>query len=323
MNGNKGEQGNDARTMRNAWFYPLPVDEIRHQAMSAATVFLLVFLPFTIAQIVGYLTYLEDNLMNPTFAMISFIVNVCIICGIVIFLILNMLADRNKRLRWKIFYPSLMVASILLILTALAHWYLAGTQSSLIIFFFVALYFVLTWFLRAADILALFIFGNVGIVTIVTLEYLGIVPYAPLLQSGYNFSVVYLDGRVIGINAAIYLVTVLVAGTIYFKIKKALQSSFTRMEETNERLRMEIEEHRRTQEAKEKLNQNLQVAKTEVSSLKQLLPICSRCKKIRDDQGYWKRVEEYFTTHGEMEFTHGICPDCVQEVFGEYDKPED
>jgi hypothetical protein len=54
----------------------------------------------------------------------------------------------------------------------------------------------------------------------------------------------------------------------------------------------------------------LQEALGQVTTLSGLLPICSWCKKIRDDHGYWTAVEAYFEKHTQTEFTHGICPEC-------------
>jgi hypothetical protein len=48
----------------------------------------------------------------------------------------------------------------------------------------------------------------------------------------------------------------------------------------------------------------------EVKTLRGLLPICSYCKKIRDDQGYWKSLEVYIAAHSQADFTHGLCPEC-------------
>lgn len=58
----------------------------------------------------------------------------------------------------------------------------------------------------------------------------------------------------------------------------------------------------------------------EVKTLSGLLPICSYCKDIKDDQGYWKRVEEYISTHTQAELTHGLCPKCAKKYFPEYYK---
>jgi hypothetical protein len=52
-----------------------------------------------------------------------------------------------------------------------------------------------------------------------------------------------------------------------------------------------------------------------VRTLKGLLPICSSCKKIRDDQGYWNHLEMYIREHTDTEFTHGLCPECVKKLY--------
>jgi PAS domain S-box-containing protein len=58
-------------------------------------------------------------------------------------------------------------------------------------------------------------------------------------------------------------------------------------------------------------------ALAQIKTLKGLLPICSSCKKIRDDSGYWNTLEKYIMEHSEAEFTHGICPDCIRKYFPE------
>jgi DNA-binding response OmpR family regulator len=62
----------------------------------------------------------------------------------------------------------------------------------------------------------------------------------------------------------------------------------------------------------------LEEALASVKQLQGLLPICSYCKKIRDDQNYWQQVEGYISEHSEAVFSHGICPDC----FEKFVKPE-
>lgn len=65
------------------------------------------------------------------------------------------------------------------------------------------------------------------------------------------------------------------------------------------------------------LNRELQVALNQVKTLRGLLPICAWCKKIRDDDGYWKQIENFLKTNSEVEITHGICPDCQQKLKAE------
>jgi len=58
----------------------------------------------------------------------------------------------------------------------------------------------------------------------------------------------------------------------------------------------------------------LEVALSQVKQLQGMLPICSYCKKIRNDQNYWQKVEGYISDHTNVEFSHGICPDCHVRV---------
>ena len=58
-----------------------------------------------------------------------------------------------------------------------------------------------------------------------------------------------------------------------------------------------------------------------VKALHSLLPICSSCKKIRDDKGYWQQIDAYIAGHfSAIEFTHGICPDCAKRLYPQYYK---
>ena len=59
-----------------------------------------------------------------------------------------------------------------------------------------------------------------------------------------------------------------------------------------------------------------------LKTLQGMLPICAHCKKVRDDQGYWTQIEHYVRTHSEAEFTHGICPECIKEHYGEVEMVE-
>jgi len=61
--------------------------------------------------------------------------------------------------------------------------------------------------------------------------------------------------------------------------------------------------------------EDLQKALGEIKQLKGIIPICSSCKKIRDDQGFWHQVESYLQSRSDAEFSHGICPDCMKKLY--------
>ena len=67
----------------------------------------------------------------------------------------------------------------------------------------------------------------------------------------------------------------------------------------------------------EKTNRELSEALEEIKTLRGILPICSHCKNIRDDDGYWKQLEAYFDKHAGIQFSHGICPKCAKELYPE------
>ncbi|MDQ7784205.1 MAG: GAF domain-containing protein [Desulfomonilaceae bacterium] len=62
-------------------------------------------------------------------------------------------------------------------------------------------------------------------------------------------------------------------------------------------------------------NKQLRDYIAEIQTLRAILPICAQCKKIRDDQGYWQAVENYFSEHRGTTFSHTICPDCARDLY--------
>ena len=82
----------------------------------------------------------------------------------------------------------------------------------------------------------------------------------------------------------------------------------------------DITEQKHLQEQRDENVRELQEALENVSTLSGLLPICAGCKKIRNDQGYWQQVEGYIMEHSSARFTHGLCPDCIQKMYSEFQK---
>jgi uncharacterized PurR-regulated membrane protein YhhQ (DUF165 family) len=80
----------------------------------------------------------------------------------------------------------------------------------------------------------------------------------------------------------------------------------------------EIERRKKAEREKEALIDQLQQALTEVKTLRGFLPTCAHCKRIRDEEGEWRQIEDYIQTHSEATFSHGICPECTDEHFPEF-----
>ncbi len=80
----------------------------------------------------------------------------------------------------------------------------------------------------------------------------------------------------------------------------------------------DISQRRRAEVEREKLIDELKDALEHVKTLRGIIPICSVCKKIRDDEGYWNQLEAYIKDHSEAQFTHGICPECARKHYPDF-----
>lgn len=81
----------------------------------------------------------------------------------------------------------------------------------------------------------------------------------------------------------------------------------------------DISERKQVEKALALERKRLQESLLKVKELRGLLPICSSCKKVRDDKGYWNKLESYIEKHSETKFSHGICPDCSEKFYGKED----
>lgn len=77
----------------------------------------------------------------------------------------------------------------------------------------------------------------------------------------------------------------------------------------------EIKQRKKAEQERDQFIQELRKTLLEVKTLRGLIPICSHCKSIRDDQGYWKQLERYLHEHSNAQFSHGICPTCAQKIY--------
>jgi hypothetical protein len=96
-----------------------------------------------------------------------------------------------------------------------------------------------------------------------------------------------------------------------------LAAANRQLEENGRQLGAALEERNREAEEKGRLILELEAALSKVRTLSGLLPVCSSCKNIRDDQGYWTQMEAYISEHSEAEFSHSMCPPCAQRLYPE------
>jgi len=85
----------------------------------------------------------------------------------------------------------------------------------------------------------------------------------------------------------------------------------------------DITKRKRAEKEREKLIKDLQEALAEIKTLRGILPLCSYCKKIRDDKGFWEQVDVYIHKHSQADISHSICPECMKEHFPDIDITDD
>jgi PAS domain S-box-containing protein len=98
-------------------------------------------------------------------------------------------------------------------------------------------------------------------------------------------------------------------------LEELVQERTTNLEMKNKQLMAEITQRKEAEGVWEKLIFELQGALLKIRTLSGLLPICSSCKKIRDDKGYWEQIEVYIRDHSEADFSHSICPECTEKIY--------
>ncbi|ACN13702.1 signal transduction family protein (GGDEF domain protein) [Desulforapulum autotrophicum HRM2] len=102
-------------------------------------------------------------------------------------------------------------------------------------------------------------------------------------------------------------------------LEHRVQERTSELTSVNKQLQVEIAERKKTETDRERLITELQKALENVKTLSGFLPICSHCKKIRDDDGKWHDVADYVHDRSEAEFSHGICPECAQKYYPDFD----
>lgn len=82
---------------------------------------------------------------------------------------------------------------------------------------------------------------------------------------------------------------------------------------------VDIEKRKKIEAERENLISQLTTALSDIKELQGLLPICSACKNIRDDEGYWHKIESYLSVHSDVQFSHSMCPECSDKFYGDQD----
>jgi hypothetical protein len=151
---------------------------------------------------------------------------------------------------------------------------------------------------------------------------LGFVFAAILFQTGKMMHTASLRALLLGVHNET------LSSVLSTEKEKEEQLNAQLQREITKRIRSQEELHHRNQELEqlntqltatknnlESANKELEQALLDIKQLSGMLPICASCKKIRNDNGYWQQIEIYIRDHADVEFSHGICPDCAAKLY--------
>lgn len=195
-------------------------------------------------------------------------------------------------LRGRIYQTCLFL--ILLALLNYVWFYNAGSTGSVPFYFFVAIIY-LVFFFRGWKRLSLMSVTLFNVVLLMTAETLYPGLAVPFVS---NFD-----------RMADQITGFLTAAIGAYAVLRVVISTYDREREHSSKLNESLTE---VLDISIQKTTELERSLAEIKALRGLLPICACCKKIRDDDGLWTRVEEYISEHTDAEFTHGLCPDCYE-----------
>jgi len=156
------------------------------------------------------------------------------------------------------------------------------------------LFFCFT-FIRARFIWATFTGLLILLMFEITSIWLTDTPFIILLRNNFFFISAIIVGMV-----ACYSMEYFARGNFFLMV--SLEEEKKKLSNANEKLQHHIKE--------------LEQAHREIKTLSGLIPICANCKKIRDDRGYWNQIEKYISEHSEAVFSHALCPECIEKLYG-------
>jgi len=127
--------------------------------------------------------------------------------------------------------------------------------------------------------------------------------------SNYGFS------NLVGHYFKLFSFSLIYLAIVETGLKDPYKLIFNELDSSNKKLVAENKARVQAEKEKEKVIQELQAALAEVKTLSGLLPICSFCKKVRDDKGYWNQIESYVAERSDAKFSHSVCQDCLEKHY--------
>jgi hypothetical protein len=133
-----------------------------------------------------------------------------------------------------------------------------------------------------------------------------IIFFVSIISEGVGLLILYQTNTPHGhiVLLDLMLIVILLIPILYFFVYRPLNTGMNEIDRLNREKDIKIDE--------------LNTALREIKTLRGIIPICASCKKIRYDKEHWKQIELYIKEHSDAEFSHGICPECAEKLYPEY-----
>ncbi|MCC6157575.1 MAG: hypothetical protein IT350_05935 [Deltaproteobacteria bacterium] len=272
------------------------------RGLIAALVFLAIYGIFTGVQSVAFLYFGDDQNMHPGYARAAVLINVGVLATFIL-LLTTLLALRMHRGRpsRRLTAGALHIAIFTVFSANVVHMHLGGTQHTFLPLVNLGVGMVAAWLLGMRASWAYYVFFSLAYLGLSLLEMAGALPYAPLFVYGDELGRNFTDGRFIAFNYFLYCTVSLIVMT-----------AIGLFERDRDRRGLMLREA--TAAAKRAISQ--------VHELQKLIPMCSSCKKVRNDEGFWRDVSHYVNEMGQGMVSHGICPECTAKLYPDLQMPE-
>ncbi len=271
------------------------------RGLIAALVFLAIYGVFTLVQSIAFLHFGEDQNMRPTYARAAVLINVGVLATFVL-LLTGLLALRMHRGRpsRRLTTIALHIAIFTVFSANLVHIHLGGTQHTYLPLVNLGVGLVAAWLLGMRVSWVYFTAFSAAYLLLSLLEMTGALPYAPLFNYGEELGRHFTDGRYIAFNFLLYCTVSLIVMTAIGLFERDRDRRALLLREATAAARQ---------------------AMTHVYELQKLIPMCSSCKKVRNDEGYWRDVSHYVNEMGQGLVSHGICPECTAKLYPDLQMP--
>ena len=214
--------------------------DLRKQVVFAVFAGLFVLVPFTSFEIVGYFYYDTRTLFSQEIFRKAIFLNLALIMLMTIFILVNYFKQRLGMKPLKIFYPSFILLTYIILSSLIIHLHWTGSQSAHVLMMIVATMFLTSWYMRIKDLVVVFMVGTFAVFGLMLLEFQGVLSYAPLFVNGAELGETYLRWQVICMNGGLFAASITMMLMVIVRLRNSIEQNNRDLSFANEALQQQM-----------------------------------------------------------------------------------